>query len=131
MTNTSVQRETITRKALRLYEERTIEPLGHGRYSVEGSDGFYEVDLKPFGGEESCPCPATKPCYHIALATIYRAKITTRRRAEARRPEGGPRGHTSQPRAPGRRSCLGRYWRGCSSRPRLTSSSTSSPVGRP
>ncbi len=84
MTNTSVQRETITRKALRLYEERTIEPLGHGRYSVEGSDGFYEVDLKPFGGVEACPCPATKPCYHIALATLYRAKTTARRRAEAR-----------------------------------------------
>jgi hypothetical protein len=84
VTNTSVQRETITRKALRLYPERTVEPLGHGLYSVEGSDEFYEVDLKPFGGEESCPCPATKPCYHISLATIYRAKITTKRRAEAR-----------------------------------------------
>ncbi len=68
-------RETVTRKALRLYPERTVEPLGHGRYSVEGSDGFHGVDLGIFnGGEESCPCPATKPCYHIALATIYRAK---------------------------------------------------------
>jgi hypothetical protein len=38
-------RETIAQKALRLYPERTVEPLGHGRYSVEGSDGFYEVDL--------------------------------------------------------------------------------------
>ncbi len=85
MDTTSVQRETITRKALRLYPERTIEPLGHGRYDVEGSDGFYEVDLGIFtGGVETCPCPATKPCYHIALATIHRAKITTRRRAEAR-----------------------------------------------
>jgi hypothetical protein len=85
---TSVQRETITRKALRLYPERTIEPLGlgnPGRYSVEGSDGFYEVDLGIFnGGAETCPCPARKPCYHIAMATIHRAKTTTRRRAEAR-----------------------------------------------
>jgi len=85
MASTSVQRETITRKALRLYPERTIEPLGHGRYSVEGSDEFYEVDLGIFnGGVETCPCPARKPCYHISLATLYRAKITTRRRAEAR-----------------------------------------------
>ncbi len=74
MNTTSVQRETITRKALRLYPERTIEPVGHGRYSVEGSDGFYEVDLGIDGGDETCPCPAHKPCYHIALATIYRAK---------------------------------------------------------
>ncbi len=86
MTNRSVPappatRETITRKALRLYPERSVEPLGHGRYSVEGSDGFYEVDLAVYGGEESCPCPATKPCYHIAIATIHRAKS----RAKARR----------------------------------------------
>ena len=74
-------RETVTHKALRLYPERTVEPLGHGRYSVEGSDGFYEVDLAIGGGEESCPCPATKPCYHIAIATIYRARA----RATARR----------------------------------------------
>jgi len=75
-------RETIAKKALRLYPERTVEPLGHGRYSVEGSGGnFYEVDLAVFGAEESCPCPATKPCYHIALATIFRAK----RRGEANR----------------------------------------------
>ncbi len=75
-------RETIAQKALRLYPERTVEPLGHGRYSVEGSDGnFYEVDLAAFGGHESCPCPATKPCYHISLSTIHRAKS----RAAARR----------------------------------------------
>ncbi len=74
-------RETIARKALRLYPERTIEPLGHGRYRVEGSDSFYEVDLAIGGGHESCPCPATKPCYHISLATIYRSKA----RAAARR----------------------------------------------
>lgn len=67
-------RETVARKALRLYPERTVEPLGRGRYSVEGTNGFYEVDLKPFGGVETCPCPAAKPCYHIALATISRAK---------------------------------------------------------
>ncbi len=79
-------RETIARKALRLYPERTVEPLGHGRYSVEGSDGFYEVDLAIGGGEESCPCPATKPCYHISLATIYRAKAkAAARRAKAER----------------------------------------------
>jgi len=78
----SATRETIAKKALRLYPERTVEPLGHGRYSVEGSDGFYEVGLGIFnGGEESCPCPATKPCYHIAIATIYRSKA----RAAARR----------------------------------------------
>ncbi len=85
MDTTSVQRETITRKALRLYEERTVEPLGHGRYSVEGSDGFYEVDLGIFnGGAETCPCPARKPCYHIAMATLYRAKTNARRRASSR-----------------------------------------------
>jgi hypothetical protein len=80
-------RETIARKALRLYPERTVEPLGHGRYSVEGSDGnFYEVDLAVYGGEESCSCPATKPCYHIAIATIHRAKARIRaRRAQADR----------------------------------------------
>ena len=77
----SATRETIAKKALRLYPERTVEPLGHGRYSVEGSDGFYEVNLAIGGGEESCPCIATKPCYHISLATIYRAKS----RAKARR----------------------------------------------
>ncbi len=67
-------RETIARKALRLYPERTVEPLGRGRYSVEGSGGFHEVDLGIFnGGEESCPCIATKPCYHISLASIYRS----------------------------------------------------------
>ncbi len=81
MDTTSVARETVTQKALRLYPERTVEPLGHGRYSVEGSDGFYEVDLAIDGGEESCPCIATKPCYHISLATIYRSKA----RAAARR----------------------------------------------
>ncbi len=74
-------RETIAQKALRLYPERTVEPLGHGRYSVEGSDGnFYEVDLAVYGGEESCPCIATKPCYHIAIATIYRSKARMRAR---------------------------------------------------
>ncbi len=73
-------RETIAQKALRLYPERTVEPLGHGRYAVEGSDGFYEVDLGIGGGHEACPCLATKPCYHIALATIYRSKARTRAR---------------------------------------------------
>ena len=87
MDTASVQRETITRKALRLYPTRPIEPLGHGRYSVEGSDGFYEVDLGIDGGDETCPCPATKPCYHIALATIYRAKA----RIAARRVQAGTR----------------------------------------
>lgn len=87
MDTKSVQRETITRKALRLYPERTVEPLGHGRYSVEGSAGVrYEVDLGIFnGGVETCPCPATKPCYHIALATIYRAKTSARRRRTSRK----------------------------------------------
>ncbi len=75
--------ETIARKALRLYPERTVEPLGHGLYNVEGAEETYEVDLKPFGGVETCPCPAHKPCYHIALATIYRAKVSARRRREA------------------------------------------------
>ncbi len=79
-------RETVTRKALRLYPERTVEPLSHGRYSVEGSGVFYEVDLAFGGGEESCPCPATKLCYHISLAAIYRAKARMRaRRAQAAR----------------------------------------------
>jgi hypothetical protein len=81
---TSVARETITRKALRTYPTRTIEPLGHGRYSVEGNDVDYVVDLGIDDGEEYCPCPATKPCYHIALATIYRAKVRmAARRAQA------------------------------------------------
>ena len=75
-------RETITKKALRLYPERTVEPLGHGRYAVEGTGGFYEVDLAIGGGEESCPCPATKPCYHIAIATIYRSKARAKARKE-------------------------------------------------
>lgn len=78
-------RETVTRKALRLYPERTVEPLGHGRYSVEGSNGFYEVDLGIFnGGIETCPCIATKPCYHISLATIHRAKTNAKRRTTSR-----------------------------------------------
>ena len=75
-------RETITKKALRLYPERTVEPLSHGRYSVEGTDDFYEVDLAIGGGEESCPCPATKPCYHLVMATIHRAKARTAARRE-------------------------------------------------
>jgi len=36
-------------------------------------------------GVETCPCPAKKPCYHISLATLYRAKVTARRRREAQR----------------------------------------------
>ncbi len=80
-------RETVTQKALRLYPERTIEPLAHGRYSVEGSEVAYVVDLGIDGGHESCPCLATKPCYHIALATIYRAKA----RIAARRVQAGTR----------------------------------------
>ncbi len=86
MASTSVSRETVTRKALRLYPSRTVEPLGHGRYSVEGSDGnFYEVDLGIFnGGIETCPCLATKPCYHITLATIHRAKTNAARRRSSR-----------------------------------------------
>ncbi len=85
MASTSVARETITRKALRLYPERTVEPLGHGKYSVEGTEETYTVDLGIFnGGVESCPCIATKPCYHIGLATIYRAKTNARRRATSR-----------------------------------------------
>lgn len=84
MNSTSVARETITRKALRVYPTRTIEPFRHGRYNVEGSNGFYEVNLGIFAGDETCPCPATKPCYHIALATIYRAKVRmAARRAQA------------------------------------------------
>ena len=82
MDTTSVAREPITRKALRLYPERTVEPLGHGRYSVEGTEETYTVDLGVFGAEESCDCLATKPCYHIGMATLYRAKTTARRRAE-------------------------------------------------
>jgi len=85
MASTSVARETTTRKALRLYPERTVEPLGHGRYRVEGNDVDYVVDLAVFSeGEESCNCPATKPCYHIGLATLYRAKVrTAARRVQA------------------------------------------------
>jgi hypothetical protein len=81
-------KESVVEKALRLYPERNVEALGHGRYSVEGTEETYTVDLKPFGGEESCPCPATKPCYHVVMATIHRAKTTARRRREsaARRP---------------------------------------------
>ncbi len=79
-------RETIARKALRLYPERTVEPLGHGRYRVEGTEETYTVDLAIGGGHESCPCPATKPCYHIAIATIHRAKArAAARRAKAER----------------------------------------------
>ncbi len=72
---------SVARKALRTYPTRTIEPLGHGRYSVEGNDVDYVVDLGIDGGDETCNCPATKACYHIGLATIYRAK----RRMAARR----------------------------------------------
>jgi hypothetical protein len=79
-----VIKETVTEKALRLYPEKTIEPLGHGKYAVEGTAETYTVDLAVFGGAETCKCPATKPCYHVVMATIYRAKITTKRRAEAR-----------------------------------------------
>ena len=76
MDTTSVQRESVTQKALRLYPERTVEPAGHGRYRVEGSEAGYEVDLAVFSeDEESCNCPATSACYHIALATIYRAQV--------------------------------------------------------
>ena len=82
-------RETIAQKALRLYPERTVEPLGHGRYSVEGSDGFYEVDLGIDGGEESCPCPAHKPCYHITIATFYRSKARAAARRDTSRQDGG------------------------------------------
>ncbi len=82
MDTTSVARETVTQKALRLSPERTVEPLGHGRYSVEGTEGTYTVDLSISGREESCPCPATKPCYHIAIATVYRAKARARARRE-------------------------------------------------
>ncbi len=88
MDATSVQRETITRKALRLYPERTVEPLGHGRYCVEGSAAdYYEVDLGLYEDvEESCNCPATSACYHTGLATIYRAKARmAARRAQASR----------------------------------------------
>ncbi len=79
-------RETITRKALRLYPERTVEPVGYGLYSVEGSEVYYVVDLGIDGGVETCPCRAHKPCYHISLATIYRAKarIAARRERAAR-----------------------------------------------
>jgi hypothetical protein len=88
-------RETIARKALRLYPERTVEPLGHGRYSVEGSDGFYEVDLGIDGGEESCPCIAHKPCYHISLATIYRAKSRAKARREQHQRTASRAAHAS------------------------------------
>jgi hypothetical protein len=94
----SATRETIAKKALRLYPERIVEPLGHGRYSVEGSDGFYEVDLGIFnGGEESCPCIATKPCYHISLATIHRAKsrVKARREQHQRAASRAARGHVA------------------------------------
>src|SRR4051812_14983376 len=89
MTSTSVACETITRKALRLYPERVVEPLGHGRYSVEGTSESYEVDLGVFGGPGSCDCPASKPCYHIGMATLYRARKRgeARRKTEARRAE--------------------------------------------
>jgi len=77
MDNRSVQRETVTRKALRLYPTRTIEPVGYGLYSVEGTEVDYVVDLGIDGGVESCNCPATKACYHVSMATIYRAKART------------------------------------------------------
>ncbi len=86
MDTTSVQRETITRKALRLYPERTVEHAGYGVYRVEGRQVAYTVDLGIDGGDESCNCPATKGCYHIAMATIYRAQgRATARRAQAAR----------------------------------------------
>ncbi len=89
MNTTSVQRETTTRKALRLYPTRTIEPAGHGLYRVEGTEVDYVVDLGIDGGEESCNCPAPKPCYHIGLATIYRAKTRiAARRAQAAKTAG-------------------------------------------
>jgi hypothetical protein len=52
-------------------------------------------------GVETCPCPAKKPCYHISLATLYRAKVTARRRREAARdPKRGAEPVIGQPRAP-------------------------------
>ncbi|MCA1730459.1 MAG: SWIM zinc finger domain-containing protein [Actinobacteria bacterium] len=52
---------------------------GHGVYTVPGcGGGSYEVNLVPFGGEESCTCPDYRkhkaPCKHLFAATIYRAK---------------------------------------------------------
>ncbi len=86
MASTSVTRESVTQKALRLFPERTVEPLGHGWYCVEGNDVDYMVDLGIDGGDETCNCPATKPCYHIAMAAIYRAKArTAARRVQAER----------------------------------------------
>jgi hypothetical protein len=86
MDTTSVQRETVARKALRLFPERTIEPAGYGVYRVEGSYVTYTVDLGIDGNDEECSCPAVKPCYHIAMATIYRAKARmAARRAQASR----------------------------------------------
>ncbi len=87
MNTTSVQRETIAGKALRLYPERTIEPVGYGRYRVEGSEVDYVVELGLHENvEESCDCPATKACYHIGLATIYRAQVRmAARRVQAAR----------------------------------------------
>jgi len=83
---TSVQRETITRKALRLFPDRTVEPAGYGVYRVEGRQVAYDVDLSIDGGDESCNCPATRACYHISMATLYRAKARmTARRAQASR----------------------------------------------
>ncbi len=84
MDTASVQRETITRKALRLFPDRTIEHAGYGVYRVEGRAVAYTVDLGIDGGDESCNCPATGACYHISMATIYRAQgRATARRAQA------------------------------------------------
>lgn len=94
---------TVTQKALRLYPGLTIESLGKGLYFVESEskpDTFYRVSLSPFEDDETCDCPATKPCYHIGLATIYRAKVTARRRREADPPRS-PQDRTRQPRASG------------------------------
>jgi hypothetical protein len=95
MASTSVQRETVARKALRLYPDRTVEPAGYGVYRVEGREVAYTVDLGIDGGVESCDCPAHKPCYHIAMATIYRARtrMEARRVQTARTAERAARGN--------------------------------------
>ncbi len=76
-------------RGLALYRDHGAEITheGHGIYTVPGcSGGTYTVDLKVFGGEESCDCPdhARHPeysCKHIICATVYRATA----RAKARR----------------------------------------------
>jgi uncharacterized Zn finger protein len=109
MATTSLPATRIGR-GIQLHREHgdEITHEGRGVYTVPGcseGSGSYTVNLAVFGGEESCDCPdralgSAPVCKHLVAATVYRAKITARRRGEAV-PEAGTQGRTRQPRSSG------------------------------